>query len=200
MSNRRELLQLGMAAIALPLGRAARAARSQGAPRVVAPVELHKAVYDTRFAASRAFGERMTAHGIATASTAGDVTALWYDSLHAQWQKAAAPIAGLTARGPLFCLERLAWDYGMRVIFRAEHSSSSDGMIRHDIEGAGVPDAFQRLATDANWVSVVSDVMVRYPHSGAQQTGVRFDTLRPALQLPEGEPLYSWVIAPALRG
>jgi hypothetical protein len=28
----------------------------------------------------------------------------------------------LTAHGPLFCLERLAWDHGMRVIARVEQS------------------------------------------------------------------------------
>jgi hypothetical protein len=200
MSNRREILQMGMAAMVVPLGAAARPVPSTAAGPGE-PIALYKAVYDTRFAASRAFGEQMTARGIATSAMAGDITALWYDLLHPQWQKGAAPIAGLTARGPLFCLERLAWDYGMRVVFRAEHSSSSAGVVRHEIEGAGIVlEAVRREATNGDWVSVMSDVIVRYPHAGPLNPSVHVDTGRPALQLSEEETLYSWVIAPALRG
>lgn len=200
MSNRREVLKMSMAVTILSLDNVAWAAPSTDKSRGE-PAGLYKAVYDTRFAASRAFGERMTARGIATAAIAGDVTGLWFDSLHPQWQKGAVPIAGLTARGPLFCLERLAWDHGMRVVFRAEHSLSSAGVIQHEVEGTGVPvDAVRRAAAGGDWVGVVSDVIARYPHSGALSAGTRVETAQPGLQLPEGETLYSWVIAPALRG
>jgi hypothetical protein len=46
--------------------------------------------------------------------------------LRAAWTKQPVAIAGLTAHGPLFCLERLAWDHGMRVVFRAEHPAGID--------------------------------------------------------------------------
>jgi hypothetical protein len=184
----------------VPLGASARTVPpADAAPGE--PVALYRAVYDTRFAASRAFGEQMTARGIATAATAGDITALWFDSLHARWQQGAAAIAGLTARGPLFCLERLAWDHGMRVVFRAEHSVSSAGVIRHDVEGAGaLVDAVRREAMESDWVSVVSDVILRYPHSGSPNARVWVQPAQGAAPLPEDEALYSWVIAPAGRG
>ena len=49
------------------------------------------------------------------------MTGLAFGDLSQQWLRPPAPIAGLTARGRPFCLERLAWDHGMRVVFRADH-------------------------------------------------------------------------------
>jgi hypothetical protein len=195
---------MGIAVTVLPLDATA-TATARAAPSADAgwgePVALYKAIYDTRFAASRAFGERMAARGVDTAATTtGDITGLWFDTLYPQWQKGAAAIAGLTARGPLFCLEQLAGDHGMRVVFRAQHSSSSAGAVRHEIEGAGiVVDAARRVATDSDWVSVVSDVIGRYPRTAAPNASVQVQTARPALQVPEDEVLYSWVIAPVVR-
>ena len=192
---------MGIVATVLPLDAIAWATPSAADTGWGEPVALYKAVYDTRFAASRAFGERMAARGVDTAATTtGDITALWNDTLYPQWQKGAAAIAGLTARGPLFCLEGLAWDHGMRVVFRAEHSLSSAGAVRHEIEGAGVVvDAVRRVATDSDWVSVVSDVIARHPRTAAANATVQVQTARPALQVPEDEVLYSWVIAPVVR-
>lgn len=141
------------------------------------PLALFKTLFDTRFPASRAFGERMTARGFATAAITGDMTAVWLNTLYPRWQRGAAPIAGLTAHGPLFCLERLAWDHGMRVVFRAQHAS-----------------------TDEHWVNSVCDVIGRCSHAGAPEASLRALTARPALQVPEDEMLYSWVIAPVARG
>ena len=53
----------------------------------------------------------------------GDITDLWFHDLDPQWKKQPVAIAGLTAHGPLFCLERLAWDHGMRVVSRVEQGS-----------------------------------------------------------------------------
>ncbi len=54
----------------------------------------------------------------------GDVTDLWFNELSVRWKQGPAPIAGLTARNSLFCLERLAWDASMRVVSRSEDSKS----------------------------------------------------------------------------
>ena len=53
---------------------------------------------------------------------AGDMTRFWYDDLYHRWRQAPVAIAGLTAHGALFCLERLAWEKRMRVVYRREHS------------------------------------------------------------------------------
>jgi hypothetical protein len=85
--------------------------------------KLHVAVFDRRFAAGRRFARSSATRGIATRPIAGDVTSLWYSELHPLWKQRPVAIAGLTTYGPLFCLERLAWDHGMRVLHRQEHDA-----------------------------------------------------------------------------
>jgi hypothetical protein len=82
----------------------------------------HLAIFDHRFAAGRQFASASEARGIATRLIASDVTALWFSELHPLWKRQPVAIAGLTTYGPLFCLERLAWDHGLRVLHREQHS------------------------------------------------------------------------------
>jgi hypothetical protein len=115
MPSRRELLKVGLAASALPIAAGAELADSfSGGPSV----PLYKVLYDTRFDASVVFARRAEARGIAVHAMAGDMTRFWYDDLYYRWRQGPAAIAGLTAHGPLFCLERLAWEQRMRVVHR----------------------------------------------------------------------------------
>jgi hypothetical protein len=117
MASRREFLQAGMAASVLPLA----AAGSDLAPSQRGAVtNFYKVIFDERFPASVAFGVEWIARGAAVHAIRGDITDLWFHDLDLQWKKRPAAIAGLTAHGPLFCLERLAWDHGMRVVSRIE--------------------------------------------------------------------------------
>lgn len=84
---------------------------------------FYKVVFDERFPLSAAFGDEWKARGAAVHAIRGDITDLWFHDLDPQWKKRPLPIAGLTAHGPLFCLERLAWDRGMRVVSRIEQQS-----------------------------------------------------------------------------
>jgi len=88
---------------------------------------FYKVVFDERFPASVAFGKDWKARGAAVHAIRGDITDLWFYDLDLQWKQRPVPIAGLTAYGPLFCLERLAWDRGMRVVSRVEQTATHDG-------------------------------------------------------------------------
>jgi hypothetical protein len=124
MTNRREFLQAGIAASVLPIA---------GVGSTLAPgqrdarTSFYKVIFDERFPASVAFGHEWKARGAAVHAIRGDITDLWFHDLDLQWKKRPLPIAGLTAHGPLFCLERLAWDRGMRVISRVEQMATHDG-------------------------------------------------------------------------
>jgi hypothetical protein len=100
-------------------------------------LKLHVAIFERRFAVARRFARSSEAHGIATRSIAGDVTSLWYSELHPLWKRQPVAIAGLTTYGPLFCLERLAWDHGMRVLHRQKHDSrdAASNAARADTDG-----------------------------------------------------------------
>ena len=124
MVNRRELLRLGAALGALPLLHTAAASSASLTPAT----HLHKVVFDRRSAAGRSFGSEIarTAGAHLVHAIDGDVTDVWYHDLYPRWQRDPAPIAGLTDFAAIFCLERLAWDFGMRTVFRAEHGPQCD--------------------------------------------------------------------------
>jgi hypothetical protein len=119
MVNRRDFFISSVAAAALPLVIGRAAARSITGP---GPGEssLYKVVFDERFPASVAYGHEAVRRGLAVQAIRGDITDFWYYDLYPQWRKAPVAIAGLTAHGPIFCLERLCWDFGMRVSFRKQ--------------------------------------------------------------------------------
>jgi hypothetical protein len=123
MKNRREFLQAGIVASLLPLTLPAMAAPDAQVPATT----FYKVIFDERFPASVAFGEEWKARGAPVHAIRGDITDLWFHDLDVQWKKQPVPIAGLTAHGPLFCLERLAWDHGMRVTSRVEQKETHDG-------------------------------------------------------------------------
>jgi hypothetical protein len=121
MINRRQVLQSGLAATSIPLVAGVSLAPLQSAhARVLAQPSLFRVLFDRRFAASREFGRNAQWHGQNVQGFNGDITNIWYQDLHPRWQHGPAAIAGFTAHGALFCLERLAWDVGMRVSVREE--------------------------------------------------------------------------------
>ena len=126
------------------------------------PFKLHIAIFDRRFAAGRRFAKSSEAHGISTRAIAGEVTSLWYSELHPLWKAASkdrsvqhpVAIAGLTTYGPLFCLERLAWDHGMRVLHRQEHDTRNAAW---DATRSGTRDVAPDHARNATWANTAGE-------------------------------------------
>jgi hypothetical protein len=196
MTNRREFLEMGVAASALPW---AASAAALGPTEALASVPLYKVLYDTRFTASVEFARRATTQGLAVHAMDGDMTRFWYDDLYYRWRQGPAAIAGLTAHGALFCLEQLAWDQRMRVVFRAEHSVADAGCVAHRFEGpaALLPAAAEATASPA-WAAAMADVVTQCPRGRVEHETASAVTTR-AVTSPSTEPLFSWVIAPVIR-
>jgi hypothetical protein len=200
MASRREFLQIGVAALALPIsarGISPAIAELAGEP---ARVPLYKVVFDERFPASRKFADEAKSLGVAVQGMKGDITDFWFNDLYFRWKQGPAAIAGLTAQGPIFCLERLAWDQRMRVVFRADHCYREDGSIEHALSG---PESMLReadaLNTDgADWITRMASLVTRCPTSRSQssQTNVIAATVKHA---DDPDHLISWVIAPISR-
>ncbi len=119
MADRRQILKAGLAASAAPLGAFA---FTDAEAHAAGPV--HRAVYDERYASSRAFGRMAALKGWPLAPIRGDITQLWFHDLALEWKRRPAAVAGLTGADSLFCLERLAWDAGLRVLWRSRDASS----------------------------------------------------------------------------
>jgi hypothetical protein len=198
VTNRRELLQVGLVATALPLGAAALGT----SPRIpgVRTVDLYKVVYDMRFAASVAFARRAAVHGYDVAATEGDITRVWYDDLYHRWQRGPAAIAGLMGRGALFCLEQLAADQRMRVVFRAEHAVAQSGAVHHALEGpAALVETTAAAVGAGDWVAAMAECVAACPSDRQPRGSARVSSEASSAPAPVGEPLFSFVIAPLAR-
>jgi hypothetical protein len=191
MTSRREILKAGLVASALPLAAGALAAPS-ARPEAVA---LYKILYDTRFPESVAFATRAAEHGHSVHAMHGDMTRFWYDDLYHRWRQGPAAIAGLTAHGALFCLERLAWDQRMRVVFRAEHTVAASGRVAHAVEGpAALVERASNTAVGRGWAEAMAEIAVLCPRRRTQRSSAYIETAT-AVPSPPVEKLYSWVIA-----
>lgn len=169
MASRRDFLRAGLAVSIAPT--LASAAQMDPAP-VATLASPATVIFDRRFSASRAFASRIEQRGTPVNAIEGDITALWYHDLYARWKAGPIAMAGLTLNGALFCLDTLARNHGMRVVFRNEHKQTSDGHEIADLVTHVARHAFQTRPP-----------VIAVPHFGR----------------PEGdpEPLVSWVIVPA---
>ncbi|MGB6450429.1 MAG: hypothetical protein WBE92_06735 [Steroidobacteraceae bacterium] len=185
---------------------------SSGATGIDHRVTLHATVFDERFVEAVRFGREARRLGLAVRGLKGDVTDLWFTELHPLWKRQARPIAGLTAYAALFCLERLAWDHGMRVVYHGEHARLASGEVEHVLHGPlGSPEAGEALATPldgrVDWpvqiASFIAQRQLRSTWSGmpaARRAAVtRLLTAGSARGQGVGQPLHSWVIAPPAR-
>jgi hypothetical protein len=200
MTNRREFLQIGLAASTLPLAGPAALAATEAVYGSTPTIPLYKVLYDRRFPAGVAFAQRAVARGLVPHAMDGDMTRFWYDDLYHRWREGPAAIAGLTAHGALFCLEQLAWDQRMRVVLRVEHSRAAEqGCVVHRLEGAGglLPAAIDAIR-DPAWAAAMADVVAECPRGRvASQTASALT--KQAAMLPSSESLFTWVIAPIAR-
>lgn len=198
VTSRREFLQIGLGTAAVaPLGGIANAS---SAPLQAPPLSLYKVVYDARFPSSVAFARRAAAqHGVAVHATHGDITSFWYHDLYYRWAEAPVAIAGLTGYGALFCLERLAWDQRLRVVFRAEHVPAGYSAATHGFAGtADFLSAACAAVADGEWPASMADLVTRCP--GGRGVGAEADVrVMGRRPMAESETLYSWVIGPASR-
>ena len=133
MVNRRSVLKIATATMAGALVKMPVVGSSLSPTR--AHIAFHRAVFDERFAECRGFAAELHGAGILTSAIRGDVAKLWYTDLRVHLRENRSPVAGLTDRAALFCLEELARDVGMRVIFRADHIIDQNGHTEHTSAG-----------------------------------------------------------------
>jgi hypothetical protein len=137
MVGRRTVLKISATTVAVAIVEMPGLARN-GIP-AQAENNFQRAVFDERFAECRAFAAEMDRLGVLTSAIRGNLAGLWYDDMRTDLRRRPAPIAGLTDRAALFCLEELTRDVNMRVIVRVDHvmdrSCDSNGHVDHATVG-----------------------------------------------------------------
>jgi hypothetical protein len=207
MPSRREFIQAGLAVSVVPVAIPKSESTSLTAPvGIVTPAHhrLYCVVCDVRFPPSVEFARGADRLGVRVEHTGGDITDFWLGDLSLRWREAPVAVAGLTAHGPLFCLERFGWDHGLRVVFRGTHRVLETGQVEHVISG---PPAMTAAARDAglegpDWGCGVARLL-NSCSVGQESSSVTLMTARLSDDRidtsVEHETLLSWVIAPKQR-
>jgi hypothetical protein len=197
------------------------------APAVRGAVPVQRAIFDGRYAEGRAFARDVALQQVSIrALDNGDVTGV-FEELDSLWRATPFAMAGLTQFGPMFVLERLGAEYGLRVALRVEHASRADGSLAHSFEGApetiALAEALGQRSVD--WPALVAMLATRCGPVGAKRAtctlvssgaGPVLDvpsgafsresiihyytphTIREGQPVPLDGPLFSWVLAPAV--
>ena len=206
MATRREFIQMSIAASALPFARVTGAdanGSSKTSLGVSTPVwTVYRFVVDGRFPASVAAGRAAAQQGAAVhVMNGGDITPFWFHDLSLRWKEESAVIAGVTGHGPLFVLERLAWDHRMRAIVRVTHRPAFGGLITHEITAPAhlISRVADRLAAD-DWAAPIAVALTQCsaePCDSAHVVVTGPASAAIAETGDEPEPLFSWLIVPA---
>lgn len=199
MTNRREFLQVA-AVSGLPA--IAGAVEMVGAARARIPLhtDLHAVLIDERYAEARSVGAHFSRAGTQIHTVPyGDVTQIWLHQIAPIWRHQPVAIAGLTTRPALFCLEQLAWSYGLRVVFHGEHIVHPGGRAEHSLlcGAEGVHLSVRDLwYAGPLWPARIADaITTQRQYACRERFGPSVAALEPTL--PSGAHLLtSWIIAP----
>jgi hypothetical protein len=96
----------------------------------------------------------------------------------------------------LFCLERLAWDAGLRVAYRGEHRPVADTALRHRLCGSAraLAPATSLASAQFDWDSRIAELVLACPRQAPSRLTSMTVTGPHGWPAAVG-PLYSWVIA-----
>jgi hypothetical protein len=208
MTSRRGFIQASVAvATASAIGTVAVSFGSRSKDQAPIQINLlrpHAVVVDQRFAESVEFGRSLALIGAHTYEMSGDVTDVWYSQLHPLWKAGGVAVAGLTGGGVLFCLERLAWDHGLRVVHRGSHRPFGANGVQHAMLGRSDWRAMKAQTTNRNtqWATALAASIARIESPcPAVQPGHALRLICTTVRAARGtdSALFSWVIAPPAR-
>jgi hypothetical protein len=141
------------------------------------PYQFFRVLYDNVSAEGSSFGAEAAARGAAARGVGVDLGGIWLHEIEPRWKHGPAAIAGLTTGPHLFCLELLARDYGMGVVYRTRHARTAE----------------------RSWARAAAVTAMTCPVSARPDARIDLVDLADDSRIAEA-PLYSWVIAPANGG
>jgi hypothetical protein len=195
MVNRRSVLKIGATTLTGALVNVPVVSRTAAH----AHSAFERVVFDDRFAESQTFAKELENAGAAISAVRGDVAELWYKDLRVHLTKKRAPLAGLTDRPALFCLEELARDVGMRVIFRADHLTEQNGDTHHAAVGpASLVAVARSMAPDPGFGREMARLFSRFDGGGlniGERRGAAAQKRTGPFSPENKTALVSWLIA-----
>jgi hypothetical protein len=145
---------------------------------------------------SATIDDHARAAAIPAFATEGDITALWFEILDPLWRQGKSTVAGVTSPEAIFCLERLAWDHGMRMVFRADAvSNASATELRLNARPAALDHALSTLGRNPGGQRAQAACLLHCPIAEGPLIAHTLRTHGPA---PDAHWV-SWLMAPRVR-
>jgi hypothetical protein len=161
------------------------------------PYQFFRILFDNTSPEGAAFGTEAAARGAVTRAVGVDLGSLWMHEIEPQWKHCPAAIAGLTSGPHLFCLELLARDYGMGLVYRVRHEIGASDHCGHIVAGPPVLSSWtnQLTATGRDWARCAAALAMDCPGSLRPSRDLDIVDLA-SCSAPGDRSLFSWVIAP----
>ena len=197
MPSRREFIQAGLAASVAPAVFPIGGSANRPSPISACHHSLYCVVCDIGLRWSADFAHAAESLGNRVVRTTGDITDFWFTDLSRRWRESPVAIAGFTAGGPLFCLERFGWDHGLRVVFRGTHRSRNARQVEHALTGPfPTIAAAHRALTASDWPRHLAQVLNGCDVARDTATTTIRSAAADNQQSDPDATLVSWVIAP----
>jgi hypothetical protein len=151
------------------------------------PYQFFRVLFDNMSPEGAAFGAEAAAHGAVTRAVGADLGSLWMYEIEPKWKDCPSAVAGLTSGPHLFCLELLARDYGMGLVYRVRHEISTGPAVLSSWTD-------QLAASRRDWTSLAASLAMNCP--AAIRPARDLDLVDLASGSTLDRTLFSWVIAP----
>ena len=159
MISRRKLLISGAAASVAGVINGV-SGHANAADRAGAFGSRFRIVIEPHHEASVAFARSLNDRCMSVSEVRDDLGQLWYGELRGQLRRTRTPLAGVTDRATLFCLEELARDVDMRVRFRVDRMVGQGGRTRHEVSGQpSLAPTLRGLGTDERFGNAMASVV-----------------------------------------
>lgn len=164
-----------------------------------APLDTHRPdhfVLDPGSAVSALLAGHARAASIPYFATSGDITSLWFEILDVLWRRRPSTVIGVTSPEAIFCLERLAWDHGMRMEYRVDQVAHGSGTALRVRGRRAALEHRPGVMSDDRWLEPwLASRLLECPVGSGASTECTWSVGKP---MPDFSWV-GWVIAPRLR-
>jgi len=199
MPSRREFIQLAASASVLAVTAPIVGVTLAGGrgPRFH---RLFKVIFDRTLPGASAFGAEAERGGASVLAFQRDPGGVWMNAIEPRWKGGRAAVGGLTTLPALFSLELLGRDYGMGVIYCAEHRPNADRFVHRVLIGGDRMTQWRNRLNqvDQGWSEVAATAVMKSPQDLAPDPRIAVLDLTESSTASE-LALYSWVVSPAQR-
>jgi len=196
MTTRREVIVAGMALGVLPGLAGSQSRLSATSPQSLA---VSQVLIDERFADAIAMAGYVVAAGVTVTTLPRDVLGIWHDELLPELRSGQLQaLGGITTPDGLFLLRTLAADLRWRVIYEANHRTSSAAIMAHRLNGRWP--TVSVMAADVqtqDWRQRFAGALVACHAKGRAVTRTVLTPCSAAGSV--GQDLVSWVLAPGIK-